>query len=172
MKAVRGAEIKLDSLHAISTPSGRSGATSGSPTWTICRLFTVFEALTQGVSIDHIHEITKIDKFFIHKLQNLVRFEESLKGGITPETYLQGKKYGYPDKVLARLAGAAEASLPHRFPSYKMVDTCAAEFQAQTPYFYATYDDALRRPELPPQRAKDRHRPGVRPHPHRPGHRV
>ena len=139
MKAVRGAEIKLDSLRYQDT-TGRS-LDERLASMDDLRLFTIFEALTQGVSIDHIHEITKIDKFFIHKLQNLVRFEESLKGGITPETYLQGKKYGYPDKVLARLAGVEEASLPHRFPSYKMVDTCAAEFQAQTPYFYATYDD-------------------------------
>ena len=79
-----------------------------------------------------------IDKWFICKLQNLVTFEASLQGGLTEQTYLQAKKYGYPDKTLARLAGVDPAALPHRSPSYKMVDTCAAEFQAQTPYFYAT----------------------------------
>ena len=91
--------------------------------------------------MDHIHDITKIDKWFICKLQNLVTFEASLQGGLTEQTYLQAKKYGYPDKTLARLAGVDPAALPHRSPSYKMVDTCAAEFQAQTPYFYATYDE-------------------------------
>ena len=105
------------------------------------RLFTIFEALSQGVSVDHIHDITKIDKWFICKLQNLVAFEASLQGGLTEQIYLQAKKYGYPDKTLARLAGVDPAALPHRSPSYKMVDTCAAEFQAQTPYFNATYDE-------------------------------
>ena len=170
MKAVRGAEIKLDSLRYQDT-TGRS-LDERLASMDDLRLFTIFEALAQGVSIDHIHEITKIDKFFIHKLQNLVRFEESLKGGITPETYLQGKKYGYPDKVLARLAGVEEASLPHRFPSYKMVDTCAAEFQAQTPYFYATYDDHCDARNFPRGGQKTVIVLGVRPHPHRPGHRV
>ena len=139
MKAVRGAEIKLDSLHYQDT-TGRS-LDERLASMDDLRIFTIFEALSQGVSIDHIHEITRIDRFFIHKLQNLVAFEASLKAGLTPEKYLQAKKYGYPDKAIARLAGVEEAALPHRFPSYKMVDTCAAEFQAQTPYFYATYDD-------------------------------
>ena len=139
MKAVRGAEIKLDSLHSQDT-TGRS-LDERLASMDDLRLFTIFEALSQGVSVDHIHDITKIDKWFICKLQNLVAFEASLQGGLTEQTYLQAKKYGYPDKTLARLAGVDPAALPHRSPSYKMVDTCAAEFQAQTPYFYATYDE-------------------------------
>ena len=140
MKAVRGAEIKLDSLRRTDT-SGRS-LDERLASMDDLRLFTIFEALSQGVSVDHINEVTKIDKWFICKIKNLVEFEASIeKNGITPESYLQGKKYGYPDKVLARLAGVEESTLPHRLPSYKMVDTCAAEFQAQTPYFYSTYDD-------------------------------
>ncbi len=137
MKAVRGAEIKLDSLHY----TDKSGKTLDERLDSMddLRLFTIFEALSEGVSVDHIHSITKIDKWFINKLKNLVQFEASLKGGITAENYLQGKKYGYPDAVLRRLSGAD--TLPHRFPSYKMVDTCAAEFRAQTPYFYSSYDD-------------------------------
>ena len=139
MKAVRGAEIKLDSLHSQDT-TGRS-LDERLASMDDLRLFTIFEALSQGVSVDHIHDITKIDKWFICKLQNLVAFEASLQGGLTEQIYLQAKKYGYPDKTLARLAGVDPAALPHRSPSYKMVDTCAAEFQAQTPYFYATYDE-------------------------------
>ena len=139
MKAVRGAEIKLDSLHRQDT-SGQS-LDERLASMDDLRLFTIFEALSQGVSVEHIHEITRIDPWFISKLQNLVAFENALKQGVTEENYLQAKKYGYPDKTIARLAGVEEASLPHRLPSYKMVDTCAAEFQAQTPYFYATYDD-------------------------------
>ena len=139
MKAVRGAEIKLDSLHYQDT-SGRS-LDERLASMDDLRLFTIFEALSQGVSVEHIHEITKIDPWFICKLQNLVSFEASLQGGISEAQYLQGKHYGYPDKTLARLAGVDVSALPHRLPSYKMVDTCAAEFQAQTPYFYATYDE-------------------------------
>ena len=139
MKAVRGAEIKQDSL--------RRKDTSGKPlqerlaSMDDLRLFTIFEALEQGVSVDDIHAITRVDKWFIHKINNLVRFEASLAQGISEASYLQGKKYGYPDHVLAKLANTTVASLPHRDPSYKMVDTCAAEFQAQTPYFYAAYDE-------------------------------
>ena len=141
MKAVRGAEIKLDSLRRADT-SGKS-LEERLASMDDLRLFTIFEALEQGVSVDHIYDVTRIDRWFIHKIKNLVDFEASLaKNGIDAERYLQGKKYGYPDKVLARLAGVDVATLPHRFPSYKMVDTCAAEFQAQTPYFYSTYDDA------------------------------
>ena len=139
MKAVRGAEIKLDSLHYNDT-TGRS-LDERLASMDDLRLFTIFEALTQGVSVEHIHDITKIDEWFICKLKNLVDYEAKIKNTMTDALYLQGKKYGYLDKTLARLAGVAESALPHRLPSYKMVDTCAAEFQAQTPYFYATFDD-------------------------------
>ena len=139
MKAVRGAEIKLDSLHYNDT-TGRS-LDERLASMDDLRLFTIFEAMTQGVSVEHIHDITKIDEWFICKLKNLVDYEAKIKNTMTDALYLQGKKYGYLDKTLARLAGVAESALPHRLPSYKMVDTCAAEFQAQTPYFYATFDD-------------------------------
>ena len=123
------------------------------------------------MSIDHIHEITKIDKFFIHKLQNLVRFEESLKGGITPETYLQGKKYGYPDKVLAWLAGVEEASSP---TASQLQDGghLRRRVPGPDPYFYATYDDHCDARNFPRSGQKTVIVLGVRPHPHRPGHRV
>ncbi len=140
MKAVRGAEIKLDSLH-YQDPTGRT-LDERLASMDDMRLFAIFEALAQGVSVDHIHEITRIDRWFIEKIRNLVTFEAKLKAdGIDAQSYLRGKRYGYPDRVLARLAGVPEQALPHRLPSYKMVDTCAAEFQAATPYFYATYDD-------------------------------
>ena len=110
MKAVRGAEIKLDTLHYTDT-TGRS-LDERLASMDDLRLFTIFEALSQGVSVDHIYEVTKIDKWFIYKLQNLVNFEAALKQGVTDEIYLQAKKYGYPDKAIARLAGVEEASLP------------------------------------------------------------
>ena len=109
-----GAEIKLDSLHYQDT-TGRS-LDERLASMDDLRIFTIFEALSQGVSIDHIHEITRIDRFFIHKLQNLVRFEEELKAGLTPEKYLQAKKYGYPDKAIARLAGVDGGRPPPPLP--------------------------------------------------------
>ncbi len=137
MKAVRGAEIGLDTLNR--------KATSGAPLEerlkrvNDLRIFTVFEALKAGYTVDQIHEVTKIDEWFISKLRNLAEFELSIenKGTITKEQYHQGKLYGYTDKSLQRLSGATE--MPHEDAIYKMVDTCAAEFSAATPYFYSSY---------------------------------
>ena len=136
MKAVRGAEIKLDTLN-------RADA-SGLPVEERLknaddlRLFTIFEALKSGVSIDRIHEITKIDRWFLAKLAHLAEYERSIAGGLTEESYLRGKKLGYPDGALRRLSGTK--ALPEARSSFKMVDTCGAEFDAETPYFYSTFD--------------------------------
>ena len=136
MKAVRGAEIKLDTLN-------RADA-SGLPVEERLknaddlRLFTIFEAIKSGVSIDRIHEITKIDRWFLAKLAHLAEYERSIAGGLTEESYLRGKKLGYPDGALRRLSGAK--ALPEARSSFKMVDTCGAEFDAETPYFYSTFD--------------------------------
>ena len=91
MKAVRGAEIKQDSLRR-EDKSGRPLA-ERLASMDDLRLFTIFEALEQGVSVDEIHSITRVDKWFIHKIQNLVRYEASLSQGIDESSYLQGKKY-------------------------------------------------------------------------------
>ncbi len=138
MKAIRGAEIGLDTLNRPDdrglTPEERLAIMDD------LRLFAVFDALKAGYSTEYIHSITRIDPWFIEKLANLARFERFISGKALDETtYLQGKRYGYPDAALRRLSGA---ELPaHRAPSYQMVDTCAGEFQAVTPYFYASYDD-------------------------------
>ena len=103
------------------------------------RLFTVFEALKSGVTVEEIHAITKIDCWFLNKLKRLAEFEASIAGGLTEEQYREGKRLGYPDDALRRLSGGG--ALPeHRDAVYKMVDTCGAEFDAETPYFYSTYD--------------------------------
>ena len=70
------------------------------------RLFTVFEALCSGVSVDEIHDITRIDRWFLARLQNLVDYEASIQGGLTPELYQRGKYLGYPDAALRRLSGS------------------------------------------------------------------
>ena len=85
-----------------------------------------------------IHDITRIDRWFLARLQNLVDYETSIRSGLTPELYQRGKYLGYPDAALRRLSGSE--TLPPFRAGYKMVDTCAAEFDAQTPYFYASAD--------------------------------
>ena len=105
------------------------------------RLFMIYEALKRKIrTVDEICDETKIDKWFVAKIKNLVDYENEIRGvALTKEAYIRGKKLGYPDKVLSSLSGKP---LPtHRKAVYKMVDTCGAEFSAQTPYFYSTYDD-------------------------------
>ena len=94
------------------------------------RMFAMYEAIARGVTLEKLHEITKIDYFFLHKYLNLYNMECRLKeGNIDAETYLRAKKMGYPDKAIERLSG--EKVPMHRDPVYKMVDTCAAEFAAE-----------------------------------------
>ncbi len=137
MKAVRGAEISLDTLNA--APLNDKPLLERLAAMDDRRIFTVFEALRAGVTIEQINEITRIDPWFLNKLKKLVDFENSLeKYGICEESYKWGKKLGYTDKALAKISGADQ--LPAMDAVYKMVDTCAAEFDAKTPYFYSTYD--------------------------------
>ncbi len=136
MKAIRGAEISLDTLNA--KPVDDRDVLDRLGDMDDRRIFTIFEALKQGVSMDEIYEITRIDRWFLSKLQNLVDFEKSIEKGLTDEQYFRGKQLGYPDKALTRLSGRTD--LPGAEMVYKMVDTCAAEFGAVHPYFYSTYD--------------------------------
>ncbi|MDE6745647.1 MAG: carbamoyl-phosphate synthase large subunit, partial [Oscillospiraceae bacterium] len=104
------------------------------------RSFAVFEALKRGIPIETIHEITKIDCWFLSKLNNLVELERLLKDGdLTEEKYDLAKRYGYLDSTIERLSGQ---KCPKRTRAvFKMVDTCAGEFKAETPYFYSTFDE-------------------------------
>ena len=136
MKAVRGAEISLETLNA--TPISDKPLKERLQCTDDRRLFTVFEALKSGFTVDEIHEITRIDRFFLYKLMNLAKYEKEIENGMTSELYFKGKKLGYTDKSLMKLSGANE--LPQHRKSYKMVDTCGAEFDAVTPYFYSTTD--------------------------------
>ncbi len=103
------------------------------------RIFLLYEALRRGYSVAQIAEKTMIDKWFLNKINNLVKYENSIAGReISAVEYTKGKKLGYTDKALKQLCGNP---LPkHLNAVYKMVDTCAAEFSAETPYFYSTYD--------------------------------
>lgn len=104
------------------------------------RIFLLYEALKRGYTVQQIHEKTMIDEWFLSKIQNLVDFEKSIANTkLDKQTYLKGKKLGYPDKALERISGNKLSY--NRKAVYKTVDTCAAEFKAETPYFYSTYDD-------------------------------
>ena len=111
------------------------------------RLFVIAEAIRRGVSIDYIYDITKMDKWFLHKLTNIVKMEEALKKEeLTPALLLKAKKMGFADPVIGKLVGkdAFEVRAMRKenniLPAYKIVDTCAAEFEAATPYYYSTYE--------------------------------
>ncbi len=139
MKAVRGAEIGLDTLNRPSDDD--ASILERLHRVDDRRLFTVFEALKQGISVDEIYSITKIDRWFLWKLQNLADFEAALsQEGLTGTLYEEGKRLGYPDDTLMRLSEATFLPKPAKPAVYKMVDTCAAEFDAETPYFYSTFD--------------------------------
>ncbi|MDE7225945.1 MAG: carbamoyl-phosphate synthase large subunit, partial [Ruminococcus sp.] len=104
------------------------------------RSFVVFEALKKGVTPEEIHEITMIDNWFLYKLLNLVELEKWLADGeLTEEKYDTARQYGYLDSTIERLSG--QKCPKHKSNVFKMVDTCAGEFKAETPYFYSTYDD-------------------------------
>ena len=108
------------------------------------RSFCVFEALKRNIPVETICNITKIDKWFVSKLKNLKELEDWLSdGALTQEKYDTAKKYCYLDKSIEALSGKSleEWGIAKRHAVYKMVDTCAAEFSAETPYFYSTFDE-------------------------------
>ncbi len=137
MKAVRGAEIGLDTLNNKALDG--KDISKLLKTQDDLRLFSVFKALKSGITPEEIHEITMIDEWFLYKLKNLADYEIQIENSpISKEQYIYGKKLGYTDQALERLSGGSLAF--HRDAVYKMVDTCGAEFAAETPYFYSTFD--------------------------------
>ena len=123
------------------------------------RIWVIAEALRRGVSYDHIHDITKIDKWFIDKLAIIVEMENALKTQpLTAELLKEAKRIEFPDTVISRLTGKSVDEIKQMrydnniVAAYKMVDTCAAEFEAETPYYYSVYggeDEAI---ETKPQK--------------------
>ena len=110
------------------------------------RIWVIAEALRRGVSYEHIHEITMIDKWFIDKLAIIVEMENTLKNEkLTPDILREAKRMEFPDTVISRLTGMPQDEIKKMrydndiVASYKMVDTCAAEFEAATPYYYSVY---------------------------------
>ena len=111
------------------------------------RIFVIAEALRRGIAtIDEIHAITKIDKWFLYKIQNITTVENKLKEeALTPSLMLEAKNIGLADRSIAEITGKTQDEIRtvrktmHILPRYKMVDTCAAEFEAATPYYYSTF---------------------------------
>ena len=104
------------------------------------RIFQIYEALKRGVSVDEIYDITKVDKWFLDKLLNLIKLEKWLaEGELTLEKYNIAKNYGYLDSTIERISG--QKCPTRKRAVFKMVDTCAGEFKAETPYFYSTFDE-------------------------------
>ena len=110
------------------------------------RIWMIAEAVRKGISYDEIHAITKIDKWFIDKIAILVEMEQALKTQeLTPELLKEAKRIEFPDNVIARLTGKDEREIHNMrhangiVAAYKMVDTCAAEFAAETPYYYSVF---------------------------------
>ena len=107
------------------------------------RVFCVYEALKRGIDHKVIYDITKIDWWFLDKMQHLADLEKGLaqcNGVLSLEQYKTAKKYGFQDKTIRRLAQVDTLPVENYRAGFKMVDTCAAEFSANTPYFYSTYD--------------------------------
>jgi carbamoyl-phosphate synthase large subunit len=109
------------------------------------RIFVMGEALRRGWTPEKIAELTNWDVFFIRKLANIVKMEYKIKAGLTPEILKAAKEMGFSDESIAELSGNPSKDIRDMrkkqglVPVYKMVDTCAGEFEAKTPYFYSTY---------------------------------
>ena len=104
------------------------------------RIFVVSEALRKGITPEEIFEITKIDTWFTNKILNLINIEKQLSKGLDEKLYLKAKKAGFLDSTIEELSGCKVGNMK-RYASYKTVDTCAAEFEAETPYYYSTFDE-------------------------------
>jgi carbamoyl-phosphate synthase, large subunit len=118
------------------------------------RLFLIAEAFRRGWGVDDVHARTKIDRFFLYKIEGIVRFEETLRNApLDRETLRRAKRLSFTDRKIGELTGRTEGEVRALRkawgirPVYKMVDTCAAEFEAATPYYYSTYEEENERVE-------------------------
>lgn len=124
------------------------------------RVFVIAELIRKGADYDEIHDITKIDKWFIDKIAHLVEMEHILKTQtLTKEILAEAKRMEFPDKVIAEYAGIQEEEVRRMriasgiVAAFKMVDTCAAEFEASTPYYYSVFGSET---EVKPEKTKKR----------------
>ena len=148
MKAIRSLEQHVDSL-IVNYYEGFSDEDIKDELQKVDdrRIFLIAEAIRRGITSEYIHDITKIDEWFIDKIERLVRCELRLKNEeLTRELLFDAKRMEFPDKVIAKLTGKTEKEIydcrikENIIAGFKMVDTCAAEFEAVTPYYYSCFD--------------------------------
>ena len=160
MKAIRSLEQHVDSLMSYDF-TGLNDAELREQLNVVDdrRIWVIAEALRRHFSYDEIHAITKIDKWFIDKLAIIVEMEETLKTQpLTVELLKEAKRIEFPDNVIAKLTGKTEAEIHDMryengiVAAYKMVDTCAAEFEATTPYYYSVFGSENEAEETHPQK--------------------
>ena len=160
MKAIRSLEQHVDSLMSYDF-TGLSDEALEAQLHVVDdrRIWVIAEALRRGVSYDHIYEITKIDRWFIDKLAILVEMEQRLKSEeLTVDLLKEAKRIEFPDNVIAEITGKTEEEIKQMryangiVAAYKMVDTCAAEFAAETPYYYSVYGSENEAAETTPQK--------------------
>jgi carbamoyl-phosphate synthase large subunit len=145
-KAIRSLEMNIFGL---STSAWKTFVPENVTQANDLRLFAIVEAMLQGSSIEEIHQLTDIDPWFLYKVQGIVKLEQELSSyswGEVPQDLLKtAKRFNISDKFLALIYGVSEKTIRSQWkewnwnPGYKMVDTCAAEFDAVTPYYYSTW---------------------------------
>ena len=160
MKAIRSLEQHVDSLMSYDF----TGLTDDELEKQLAvvddrRIWGIAEALRRGVKYEHIHEITKIDLWFIDKIAILVEMENRLKTEeLTVDLLKEAKRIEFPDNVISQLTDIDEADIKKMrydngiVAAYKMVDTCAAEFEAETPYYYSVFGSENEAAETNPQK--------------------
>jgi carbamoyl-phosphate synthase large subunit len=158
-KGLRSLEIKKSGLESLLFKDAPANAKSDADTEAAIydklrkpnadRIFYIGDALRAGISIARISEMTKIDKWFLYNIKEITDLEKEIagkQGGITVKLLKRAKEFGFSDRQLAHLTGTDEETIcalrrSHGItPDFKLVDTCAAEFRAFTPYYYSTYD--------------------------------
>jgi carbamoyl-phosphate synthase large subunit len=127
------------------------------------RLWLIADALREGMTVESISELTRIDPFFLRNIQEIVSFEKELKaakrGVLSPGLLRKAKELGFSDRRIGQLAGLGEDEVRQKrekhglCPVWKVVDTCAGEFESETPYFYSTYEEEDEVPEMPQKKA-------------------
>ena len=160
MKAIRSLEQHVDSLMSYDfTALDKDELLAQLAKVDDRRIWVIAEALRRGISYDVIHDITKIDKWFIDKLAIIVEMEQKLKNEpLTVELLKEAKRIEFPDNVIAALTGKSETEIHDMryengiVAAYKMVDTCAAEFAAETPYYYSVFGSENEATETNPKK--------------------
>ena len=121
------------------------------------RVFVIYDAIKMGISLERIHEITKIDMWYLRQYESLVNLEKEIStcsiDTITKDLLLEAKQKGFADRQIAHMLGCLESVVYKKRKSmninrvYKLVDTCAAEFTAKTPYYYSTFEEEIKLPD-------------------------